>query len=562
MNELTLKKALIREKYPYRVQYSLWILLYGKNDFANFFKEFPPEKIEYEKITVSANELKKFLMDNPDEFTLKGEQYSAKNILKKHPAYIKFLAQKEALDYATEENIIYIKDVPESLLELKNMKKAKRRLPLSKEEYFKIPDEKFCDLWEDGSSILEDIPKERWTKNLLDIALDALLIKNMSVSYAIKAPDELKTEKYWRVLCTVNGYYFRILPKEYQYILSEEFILNALKQNRSFVGYFHLLSAIPDQFKTHDVCLYACTHHFAAAEHLPKSLRNDVFYNELIDNGMVSFINFIDLKTISARTFEKALMQNKEKNLFFKGKLPNYLCTEKTVKLLAIQGCIDSFPNQFKTRDVWLLYAQSNQVDFKKIPEKFIDEQMALLAMKGNAFAVRKQLPEYVKTDKFFDVLIKYGLYYSPNDIPEKYWNAELIIKKAHDIYEIPDAFLNDEVVIPVLKKHGFITPADIKRYQSKGVYNYTMDSLKDKTLYCYYLKLFKRKYWKKEHLDYALKNDPQAIFLPELTDDEIKISLTFFPDNIIYVSDLTELPGEEKLLPDDRQQLTIFDYI
>ena len=401
------------------------------------------------------------------------------------------------------------------------------------------------------------------------MALDALLEKKMSVSYGIKAPEELKTEKYWKVLCTVNGYYFRILPKQYKYILNEKFILNALEHNRSFVGYCHLLGSIPDQFKTHDVCLYACKNHFGAAAYLPKSLQNDVFYNELISEGMTGFVTEIDLKTISAKTFEKALMQYKKGPIFFKGKIPDMLCTQKIIKLLAFRGCIDNIPTKFKIRDFWLVYAQSPQVDLKKIPQKYIDEPMVLLAMKGNAFATRQQIPESVKTDRFFDVLTRYGLFYSPMDIPEKYWSKELIVKKAHSIDEIPNGFLSDETVIPILKKMKFISVVDIKRYQSKAVYDYVMESLENKSLYRYYLETFEKKYWNKKHLDYALAHDPLAILLPELSEEEIQISLHAFPDNIIYIAkaylkseknNVNEKKNEKT--SDTYQQITFFDLI
>ena len=45
MDMLKLKKALIRTRYEYRKQYTLWVLLYGSNNLENFFDYFPAKKI-------------------------------------------------------------------------------------------------------------------------------------------------------------------------------------------------------------------------------------------------------------------------------------------------------------------------------------------------------------------------------------------------------------------------------------------------------------------------------------------------------------------------------------
>ena len=82
----------------------------------------------------------------------------------------------------------------------------------------------------------------------------------------------LKTEKYWRALCTVNGYYFRLLPEDYKYILTEDFVLHAMQNNRSYVGFLHMYEAIPEELKTEKVSLLACVIHFAAAEYLPRKI--------------------------------------------------------------------------------------------------------------------------------------------------------------------------------------------------------------------------------------------------------------------------------------------------
>ena len=129
-------------------------------------------------------------------------------------------------------------------------------------------------------------------------------------------------------------------------------------------------------------------------------------------------------------------------------------------------------------------------------------------------------------------------------DLPEKYCTEEIVLENATRIDDIPNKFLNDNTVIPVLKKTKWVTPIDLKRYQSQGVYDYVM-GICQKRMYVYYLRLFRKEFWRREHVDYALQHDPQSITLPGLEEKDIIQSLKHYPENIIFAPEEVTVPKQ-----------------
>lgn len=524
------KEALIRREVTRRRGFSLWYHVYGKSKLPEFFEKYPAEKLTDGDVTVSANEVMKTMEEKPEIF-LTGS--SAEGILEEHPGLIAILDEKTAKNYVTKKNIEHLNNVPDDLFGMY----LKKKCFLSDEDFFRATNAQLTACFTGRRDILERIPKERWDEELLDLALDALMDYDLSVDYGISAPEELKGEKYWRVLCTVNGYYFRLLPEKYQYILNEGFVLNALKRNRSFVGYCHLLSALPEELKTHDICRIACVKHFAAVEYLPENLKNNSFYEELIEAGQPNFIMYIDLHTITTETFVKALCHPKASFIFSGKKIPKELLTPEVIHAMARHNSLSVVPNRLQDQEFFHIHLQYHGENLDKVPKGIINEDLCLLALQSNAYAARKAIPEEIKTDHFWEEVVKHRLFSSPADLPDAYCTKELVLETAKYMDDIPDKYLDDDTVLSILKQRKRIAPIDLKRYTSKAVYDYTMKQ-SSKEMYVHYMNQFPREYWEEEHLHDALTHDPKAIHLPGLTEDEIALSLQSFPDNILYVPD------------------------
>ena len=538
---MTMEKALILNGYKNRNEFSLWYLLYGKDGLEEFFAKYPAEKISIGKHSLRPSEIMDILSEDPESFL---SSQTVEEILEKDPVLIQIIDEKNAEKYVTTKSLPFLNHVPDHLFG--DYLKSKDAFCITDEEYFQATNEQLEQCFKEHSSILENIPEKRWDADLLSRAMGTLMDIDMSVAYGIKIPEGLKTEKYWRVLCTVNGYYFRLLPEEYKYILTEDFVLHAMQNNRSYVGFLHMYEAIPEELKTEKVSLLACINHFAAAEDLPERFRNDEFYNKLIEFGQYHFLGYIKLDTISAEVFEKVLSKCEPgySPLSTIKKIPAHLLTKGVIHQLAVHGEESLVPAKYKDKDFYLTYVRYHGGNLDKVPEKYMNEEVCLSALEGNAYAARKHIPESIKTDDFWEKVVEKRLFYSPADLPEKYCTEELVLENATCIDDIPEKFLNDITVIPVLKKQKWVAPIDLKKYQSQAIYDYVMGTCQEK-MYVYYLKLFRKEFWKREHIDYVLQHDPESITIQELEEQDIRKSLEYYPENIIFAPDGYTIPDQ-----------------
>lgn len=570
---MTIENALILNGYKDRNEFSLWYLLYEKEKLKEFFEKYPVEKISIEKHSLRPAEIMDILSEDPKSFL---SSQTVEEILEKDPSLIQVMDEEDAEKYATMRTLPFLSAVPDHLFE--DYLKSKDAVQITKEEFLRATNDQLEQCFKEHSSILENIPEKRWDPDLVSRAMGKLMDVDMSVAYGIKIPEKLKTEKYWRVLCTVNGYYFRLLPDDYKYILTEDFVLYAMQNNRSYVGFLHMYESIPEELKTEKISLIACINHFAAAEYLPKKFQNDQFYNKLIEFGQFHFLGYIKLDTISAEVFEKALSKCSPDSFSLSGikKIPAHLLTDGVIHQLALHGEEGLIPAKYKDKAFYLIYVRYHGGNIDKVPKKYIDEEICLSALESNAYAAMKHIPESIKTDTFWKKVIKKRLFNSPTDLPEKYCTEELVLEKATCMDDIPDKFLNDNIVIPVLKKQKWVAPIDLKKYQSQAVYDYVMGTCQ-KRMYVYYLKLFRKEFWKQEHIDYALQYDPESITIPELEERDIRKSLDYYPENIIFAPDGIMIPEQtlqdKKMNPssdkDDKTsmttpfaQLSIFDFL
>lgn len=74
------------------------------------------------------------------------------------------------------------------------------------------------------------MPKERWNPTLA-VLFSQRLADNGAYYDRICVPEGCQNEMYWKNLCKADGFYYRILPEKYQYILSEDLVLHTLQHD-------------------------------------------------------------------------------------------------------------------------------------------------------------------------------------------------------------------------------------------------------------------------------------------------------------------------------------------
>lgn len=317
------------------------------------------------------------------------------------------------------------------------------------------------------------MPKERWNPTLA-VLFSQRLADNGAYYDRICVPEGCQNEMYWKNLCKADGFYYRILPEKYQYILSEDLVLHTLQHSKSFIGTYHLFEVIPERLKTTKVSLLCCLKHFAAIRYLPKKYQCDRFYEVLSDHGQNSFLNEIDLKTISKDMFIKCIQRMKGN---FDGKIPlNYWDEDMAVIVAGHIHTLKLIPKKWQTKNVFKSFLLKNGAKIDQIPFNMIDEDLCLAAMESNSFAALKHIPDEMKTDSFWEKVIKRGLFYKVSDLPEKYQVEAWKPEKCRSLSDIPEEIRDEDHVLDYLKALKHIIPIDFKDFQTQKICDYIME--------------------------------------------------------------------------------------
>ena len=403
------------------------------------------------------------------------------------------------------------------------------------------------------------MPKERWNPTLA-VLFSQRLADNGAYYDRICVPEGCQNELYWKNLCKADGFYYRILPEKYQYILSEDLVLHTLQHSKSFIGTYHLFEVIPERLKTTKVSLLCCLKHFAAIRYLPKKYQCDRFYEVLSDHGQNSFLNEIDLKTISKDMFIKCILRMKGN---FDGKIPlNYWDEDMAVIVAGHIHTLKLIPKKWQTKNVFKSFLLKNGAKIDQIPSNMIDEDLCLTAMESNSFAALKHIPDEMKTDSFWEKVIKRGLFYKVSDLPEKYQVEAWKPEKCRSLSDIPEEIRDEDHVLDYLKALKHIIPIDFKDFQTQKICDYVMEQAENLNAKLWILKEIKPKFRRKLDMREVLTKCKGAVFIPGLTPDELKENLAVFPENILFVPDwYEEIKIPEKYF-EPGQQLTLSDLL
>lgn len=439
---------------------------------------------------------------------------------------------------------------------------------VKRKHYIHFPDN-FYDILSDedlaecllyDESMMHDVPESRWNSELAILFSKKLADKGAYYD-RICIPEECQSAVYWKNLCKADGYYYRILPEKYKDILSEELILFTLKNSKSYIGPCHLFETIPDELKTAKVSLLCCLKHFAAIEYLPKRYQIDKFYEILSDHGQNSFLNCIHLNTISKELLLKCIQREEGK---FGGKIPESYWDEELA--VAVAGHTDELkiiPTAWRTKEVYKTFVSKRGTNIEQVPKNAIDEELCLIAMESNSFAALRYIPENMKTDSFWEKVIDRNLFYKVSDLPEKYQKQAWTPEKCRSLSDIPSKLKDEDHVLAYLETRGHILPSDFEEFQTQKIIDHVMSREHNSNSKLWLLKYIEPEFRRRADMQEVLTNCKDAIFLKNLSQDEIRENINAFPKNILFAPDWykDDIKIPEKYF-EPGQQLTLFDFI
>ena len=439
---------------------------------------------------------------------------------------------------------------------------------VKRKHYIHFPDN-FYDILSDedlaecllyDESMMHDVPESRWNSELAILFSKKLADKGAYYD-RICIPEECQSAVYWENLCKADGYYYRILPEKYKDILSEELILFTLKNSKSYIGPCHLFETIPDELKTAKVSLLCCLKHFAAIEYLPKRYQIDKFYEILSDHGQNSFLNCIHLNTISKELLLKCIQREEGE---FGGKIPESYWDEELA--VAVAGHTDEvkiIPTAWRTKEVYKTFVSKRGTNIEQVPKNAIDEELCLIAMESNSFAALRYIPENMKTDSFWEKVIDRNLFYKVSDLPEKYQEQAWTPEKCRSLSDIPSKLKDEDHVLTYLETRGHILPSDFEEFQTQKIIDHVMSREHNSNSKLWLLKYIEPEFRRRADMQEVLTNCKDAIFLKNLSQDEIRENINAFPKNILFAPDWykDDIKIPEKYF-EPGQQLTLFDFI
>lgn len=439
---------------------------------------------------------------------------------------------------------------------------------VKRKHYIHFPDN-FYDILSDedlaecllyDESMMHDVPESRWNSELAILFSKKLADKGAYYD-RICIPEECQSAVYWENLCKADGYYYRILSEKYKDILSEELILFTLKNSKSYIGPCHLFETIPDELKTAKVSLLCCLKHFAAIEYLPKRYQIDKFYEILSDHGQNSFLNYIHLNTISKELLLKCIQREEGE---FGGKIPeSYWDEELAIVVAGHTDKLKIIPTAWRTKEVYKTFVSKRGTNIEQVPKNAIDEELCLIAMESNSFAALRYIPENMKTDSFWEKVIDRNLFYKVSDLPEKYQEQAWTPEKCCSLSDIPSKLKDEDHVLAYLETRGHILPSDFEEFQTQKIIDHVMSREHNSNSKLWLLKYIEPEFRRRADMQEVLTNCKDAIFLKNLSQDEIRENINAFPKNILFAPDWykDDIKIPEKYF-EPGQQLTLFDFI
>lgn len=439
-----------------------------------------------------------------------------------------------------------------------------------------------------GTIWLNQIPGQRLTKNLVHMASLKILKENHDIllSDCRQVGDGFKDAYFYQCLCAVNGYNFRLVPKELRdQVVNMRLIEYSIENQKSFIGIYHLYSSLTDEEKTEEISLKCCLKHFSCMELLPECLKNEAFYCKLLDAGMNRLLEECDYASLSKKIFLRG-MDVLDKNNHLKKIPASLLCQETAMKAAEFMNGMDVLPARYRNYDTWMCHIKVHGHHIDKVPEQFLTEDMCVEAYCSHPFRTMDLIPEQFRTPSFYGRILDNGSYYL-SDIPEKYLSQELVIRyiqKDHpdNLEGIPEKYRIPEIVSAIAENSDVRFLRIPKDYQTPELCSRITRRMLDEMESWLQFGVFYRqmKYQEEEislllveHLERGLE------FIHPQSRKVIERSLELYPDSIVDVeqwwfesdrldaADHTDDLGEESIplqttCPHEMEQLTLFDFL
>lgn len=247
----------------------------------------------------------------------------------------------------------------------------------------------------------------------------------------------------------------------------------------------------------------------------------------------------------------------------FGGKIPQTYWDEELAVVVA--GHTDELkiiPNALRTKEVYKTFVSKRGTNIEQVPKNAIDEELCLIAMESNSFAALRYIPENIKTDSFWEKVIDRKLFYKISDLPEKYQEQAWTPEKCHSLSDIPSKLKDEDHVFAYLKTREHILPSDFEDFQTQKIIDYVMSRTQSLNSKLWLLKYIEPEFRRQVDMHQVLTNCKDAIFLKNLSQDEIRENINAFPENILFAPDWYE---EELKIPEDYfepgYQFTSFDF-
>lgn len=397
-----------------------------------------------------------------------------------------------------------------------------------------LSEKEIVEIAKQNPDAIVSLPEDMVTENIVYYFLEAMVKGRheylMSVFSNIS--EKFRNKMFYQCFCMVNGYNYSLLTEEQKkVVITPKLIDYTLSKVKSYVSTVWMYKHLPECLKTKEISIRCVIKHPWCMEYLPSQFRNQEFYEELLAAAMEVETQDAIAQRIepTALDWEKAVFSYKlhavpentakklsEKTILALGdkKYFSLLKTDESFDELARRGFLGDIPKEKMTEDRILASLYANRRSIRDVPPDLFTDK----------------IKQAIRKDLLFD-----SVKYLPDELKEE----GLIIKaiEARHIRSIADTDMFSPSVVEAFVMKNEIPFFDVApALQTEAMCKKVLADAMHKSESAWFYTLKKCKYRTKAEVDYAIETLPQAITLPDLTDQQIIRGVKKFPENRLYV--------------------------
>lgn len=540
------KKGFIKANFKENIDLQLYMLFYGggKESLACFVKEKYPKGMTIEKgEKITQEEMISLIFEMTEEGTFFEKDRSKEEILRLHPKSLLSIKDTDwtpelitpVMVHRPEMFVPYCKDHPEFqpilLSHVKYLSKETRSF------FLNLTEEDLTEVLQNNPALLKELPEDKYTKKIVYDYLQKMVKDNRSeiIDYQCKIPEQFRDKIFYQAYCMVDGYNYCKIPEEMKdTVIGWKLIHYSIEHQKSYIGFYHMMSALPKKFLTEEICQILCMKHFCCIEFVPEKFKTEEFFQVLIDNGQYSCFDpkMTDKQIISCLEHNGKMSLNHEVSIINKFRSKEL---DIAIARYETRAC-EKIPSKRWNEELAAAHMENHGYNIDKIPKQLITEDLCVMAYKGHPYATMRYIPDEFKTDSFYRRIVEETNFY-PCDVPEKYLTEDLIIdyleRNTYSSMDyIPKAFHTERV----LKRYSEL---HITRY----VYpeeSYTRQAMQE----CCYdrekIVVFKKCMVQPKDICMELIQKAASAIdsIHEPTREMWNLSIKYFPENILKAPD------------------------